>query len=119
MVTGFEVHVDAAALADMERAEEAARAHVAAMGSAGGKATMSGVHAPRIQSAGCKAGAKAGGKATMSGVHAPRIQSAGGKATRGKIRGTYNKPYQTAHQQAEAARKRKYYAAARAAEAKV
>ena len=36
MVTGFEVHVDAAALADMERAEEAARAHVAAFNSAGG-----------------------------------------------------------------------------------
>ena len=60
-----------------------------------------------------------GGKATMAGEYAPRIQSAGGKATRGKIRGTYNKRYQTAHQQAEAARRQKYHAAARAAEAKV
>ena len=67
-----------------------------------------------------KGSASAGGTATMSGVHAPRIQSAGGKAMLGKIRGAYNKPNQTARQQADAARKRKSYrAAARAAEAKV
>ena len=83
---GFEVHVDAAALADMERAEEAARAHAAAMQAAGGKATM-------------------------SGVHAARISSAGGKAGLGKIR---KKPNQTAKQQADAARKRKERAAKRA-----
>ena len=91
---GFEVHVDAAALADMERAEEAARAHAAA-----------GEHARR----------SAGGTATMSGVHAARIQSAGGTAGLGKIRKNYKKPNQTAHQQAMAARKR----ANRAAKAKV
>ena len=132
-MTGFEVHVDAAALADMERAEEAARAHAAAVqaagSSAGGTATMSGVHAARIHSAGGKAGGKAtmsgvhaariqsaGGKATMSGEHAARISSAGGKAGLGKIR---KKPNQTAHQQAMAARQRKCRAAKRAAEAKV
>ena len=108
MVTGFEVHVDAAALADMERAEEAARAHVAAVrsagASAGGTATMSGPHAARISSA--------GGTATMSGPHAARIQSAGGRARLGKI---YKKQHQTAAQVAEAERKRKYRAAKRAA----
>ena len=83
------------------------------MCSAGGKATVAS-HGAQMAN-----GGKAGGKATMSGVYAPRIQSAGGKATRGKIRGTYNKPNQTARQQADAARKRKDKAAARAAEAKV
>ena len=110
MVTGFEVHVDAAALADMERAEEAARAHVAAMGSAAGTATMAGEHAARIQSA--------GGTATMAGEHAPRIQSAGGKAggkaRRGRKRGIYKKRNQTAAQAAHAAKMRRYRAANRA-----
>ncbi len=86
---GFEVHVDAAELADMERAEEAARAHAAAF------------HA-------------AAGKATMSGVHAARIRSAGGMANLGKIRKNYEKPNQTAKQQADAARKRNERAAKRA-----
>ena len=86
---GFELHVDAAALADMERAEEAARAHAAAMQAAAGKATM-------------------------SGVHAARISSAGGKANLGKIRKNYKKPNQTAHQQAKAAQKRNNRAAKRA-----
>ena len=136
MVTGFEVHVDAAALADMERAEEAARAHVAAVrsacSSAGGKATMASEHAPRIQSAGGKAGGTAGGKATMASEHAPRIQSAGGKATMasehapgiqsaggkaglGRKKGIYKKPHQTAAQAALAAKMRAYRAANRAA----
>jgi hypothetical protein len=88
-VKGFEVHVDAAALADMERAEEAARAHAAAMQAAAGKATM-------------------------SGEHAASIHTAGGKAGLGKIRKNYNKPNQTARQQAEAAYKRNYRAAKRA-----
>ena len=108
LVNGFEVAVDPAALADMEHAEEAARAHAAAMASAGGKCTVAS-HGAQMAN---------GGIATMSGEHAPGIQSAGGKTTRGQIRGTYNKPYQTAHQQADAARKRKYYAAARAAAAR-
>ena len=113
MVTGFEVHVDAAALADMERAEEAARAHVAAVrsagASAGGTATMSGPHAARISSA--------GGTATMSGPHAARIHSAGGmtgaggKAGLGKKRGIYKKKHQTAAQAAHAEYVRKYRAA--------
>ena len=90
MVTGFEVHVDAAALADMERAEEAARAHVAAVRSAGGKATM-------------------------ASEHAPRIQSAGGKAGLGRKKGIYKKPHQTAAQAALAAKMRAYRAANRAA----
>jgi hypothetical protein len=56
--------VDEAALADTERAEEAARAHAAAaehtkMRSAGGTATMAGPHAQRIQSAGGTGGAGA------------------------------------------------------------
>ena len=76
MVTGFEVHVDAAALADMERAEEAARAHAAArehaMRSAGGTVTMAGPDAHRIQ--------WLGGTATMAGPHAHRIHTLGGTA---------------------------------------
>ena len=138
MVTGFEVHVDAAALADMESAEEAARAHVAAVrsagASAGGTATMSGPHAARIQSAGGTAGGKAtmsgphaariqsaGGTATMSGPHAARIHSAGGmtgaggKAGLGKKRGIYKKKHQTAAQAAHAEYVRKYRAAKLAA----
>ena len=99
MVTGFEVHVDAAALADMERAEEAARTHVAAVRSA-------------RASAGGMTGA--GGRATMSGLHAPRISSlggmtgAGGKAGLGKKRGIYKKQHQTAAQAAHAEYMRKY-----------
>ena len=112
MVTGFEVHVDAAALADMERAEEAARAHVAAVrkagGKAGGTATVAS-HGPQLAN---------GGTTSMSGEHAPRIHSAGGTAGLGKIRKDYKKPNQTAHQQATAAY-RNYRAAKRAAEAKV
>ena len=111
-MTGFEVHVDAAALADMERAEEAARAYAARIQSAGGTAAMSGEHAARIKSA--------GGKATMSGEHAARIQSAGGmtgaggKAGLGKKRGIYKKKHQTAAQAAHAAKVRAYRAANRA-----
>ena len=78
MADNLNVSVDATARADTERAEVAARAHTDAYRSAGGKATM-------------------------SGVHAARIKSAGGKAGLGKIR---KKPNQTAKQQAEAARKR-------------
>jgi hypothetical protein len=92
-VNGFEVHVDATARADIERAEVAARAHAAAR-----------EHARQ----------SAGGKAARSGVHAARVSSAGGKANLGKIRKNYNKPNQTAHQQAEAARKRNERAAKRA-----
>ena len=108
LVNGFEVAVDPAALADMEHAEEAARAHAAAMhaamASAGGKATMASEHAPRIQSA--------GGIASMSGEHAPRISSLGGKAGLGKIR---KKQDQTPAQAASAAYMRKRRAALRAA----
>ena len=107
MADNLNVSVDATARADTERAEVAARAHTdavqSACRSAGGKATMSGVHAARIKSA--------GGKAARSGVHAARVSSAGGKAGLGKIR---KKPNQTAHRQAEAARKRNYRAAKRA-----
>ena len=140
LVNGFEVAVDPAALADMEHAEEAARAHAAAMASAGGIATMSGEHARGIQSAGGKCtvashgaqmanGGKCtvashgaqmanGGIATMSGEHAPGIQSAGGKAGLGKKRGIYKmkkKPHQTAAQAAGAEKMRRYRAASRAA----
>jgi hypothetical protein len=114
-VKGFEVKMDDAAHADMERAAEAARAHAAAVlsaaQSAGGTATMAGPYAARIQSA--------GGTATMAGPYAARIQSAGGKtgaggkAQLGKI---YKKPKQTAAQQAKAENMRKYRAAKRAAE---
>ena len=143
MAEHLTVTVDAAARADTERAEEAARAHVSAASSAGGKATvashgqqmanggratMAGPHAHDIHSA--------GGRATMSGVHAARISSAGGKAvgkTNGKatMSGVHaarissaggkaglgkirKKPNQTAKQQADAARKRKERAAKRA-----
>ena len=123
LVNGFEVDVDPAALADMEHAEEAARAHAAAsaaaMASAGGKctvashgaqmanggiATMAGEHAARIQSL--------GGTATMAGEHAARLQSLGGTARLGKI---YKKPHQTPAQAASAKRMRKSRAARRAA----
>ena len=110
--------VDERALADVSRDVEAQRTHVAAMSSAGGKATMAGEHAPRIQSA--------GGKATMAGEHAQRIQSAGGKAGLGRKKasgkaglgrkkGIYKKPHQTAAQAALAAKMRAYRAANRAA----
>ena len=127
-MTGFEVHVDAAALADMERAEEAARAHVAAVRSAGGKAGGTATvasHGPQLANGGKATVASHGpqlangGTTSMSGEHAPRIHSAGGTAGLGKIRKDYKKPNQTAHQQATAAYKRKYRAAKRAAEAKV
>ena len=104
--------VDERALADVTRDVEAQRAHVAAMCSAGGTATMSGEHARRIQSA--------GGTATMSGEHARRIQSAGssstvashgpqmangGKAGLGE-RGIYKKPHQMAAQAALSGREK-------------
>ena len=76
---------------------------------------MAGEHAPRIRSA----GGKAGGKATMAGEHAQRIQSAGGKASGkaglGRKKGIYKKPHQTAAQAALAAKMRAYRAANRAA----
>ena len=97
LVNGFEVDVDPAALADMEHAEETARAHAAAV-----------AHA-------CSS---AGGKATMASEHAPRICSAGGKAAsktrRGRKKGIYKKPNQTAAQAALAAKMRAYRAANRA-----
>ena len=81
-MTGFEVHVDAAALADMERAEEAARAHAAArehvMRSAGGTVTMAGPDAHRIQSL--------GGTATMAGPDAHRIHTLGGEGGVGVLK---------------------------------
>ena len=123
MVTGFEVHVDAAALADMERAEEAARVHVAATRACAGKATVAS-HGPQLANGGKATVASHGpqlangGTTSMSGEHAPRIHSAGGTAGLGKIRKDYKKPNQTAHQQATAAY-RNYRAAKRAAEAKV
>lgn len=92
--------VDERALSDVTRDVEAQRAHVAAMASAGGTA---------------------GGTATIAS-HGPQLANggkAGGKANYGKIRKNYNKPNQTAHQQADAARKRNSRAAERAAEAKV
>ena len=104
LVNGFEVAVDPAALADMEHAEEAARAHAAAMASAGGKCTVAS-HGAQMAN---------GGIATMSGEHAPGIQSAGGTAGLGKKRGIYKKPHQTAAQAARAAEKKRarYRAAA-------
>ena len=113
LVNGFEVAVDPAALADMEHAEEAARAHAAAMASAvssaGGKATVAS-HGAQMAN---------GGKATMASEHAPRIQSAGGKAGGkaglGRKKGMYKKPHQTAAQAALAAKMRAYRAANRAA----
>ena len=109
LVNGFEVAVDPAALADMEHAEEAARAHAAAMASAGGKCTVAS-HGAQMAN---------GGIATMSGEHAPGIQSAGGKAGLGKKRGIYKmkkKPHQTAAQAADAEKARaRYRAASRAA----
>ena len=83
------VSVDTAARADTERAEEAARAHVFAANSAGGRAKMAGPHAHAM----CVAGGQ------------------------GRLGGIYPKPGQTAHQQADAERKRKERAAKRAAEA--
>ena len=127
-MNGFEMHVDAAARADMERAEEAARAHVSAVNSArnsaGGRAAMAGPHAHDIHSAGGRATMagphahgirSAGGRATMAGPHAHAISSAGGKALLGRI---ISRPGQTAHQQAVAERQRKSRAAKRAAEVK-
>ena len=109
LVNGFEVAVDPAALADMEHAEEAARAHAAAMASAGGKCTVAS-HGAQMAN---------GGIATMSGEHAPGIQSAGGTAGLGKKRGIYKtkkKPHQTAAQAARAEKMRaRYRAASRAA----
>ena len=102
LVNGFEVAVDPAALADMEHAEEAARAHAAAMASAGGKATVAS-HGSQVAN---------GGIASMSGEHAPRISSLGGKAGLGKIR---KKQDQTPAQAASAAYMRKRRAALRAA----
>ena len=103
--------VDERALSDVARDVEAQRTHVAAMHSAGGKATMASEHAPRIQSA--------GGKATMAGEHAQRIHSIGGKASGkaalGRKKGMYKKPHQTAAQAALAAKMRAYRAANRAA----
>ena len=113
LVNGFEVAVDPAALADMAHAEEAARAHAAAMhaamASAGGKATVAS-HGAQMAN---------GGKATMASEHAPRIKStrgkAGGKAGLGRKKGIYKKPHQTAAQAALAAKMRAYRAANRAA----
>ena len=97
--------VDERALADVTRDGEAQRTHVAAMCSAGGKASMASEHAPRIQSA--------GGKASMASEHAPRIQSAGGQAGLGRKKGIYKKPHQTAAQAANAEYMRKYRVAKR------
>ena len=93
MAEKLNVTVDAAARADTERAEEAARAHVSAANSARNSA---------------------GGRAAMAGPHAHAISSAGGRGHLGKI---YHKPGQTAKQQAGAEKKRKERAAKRAAEA--
>ena len=140
MAAGMGVVVDQDALVSGPEMEHFARMHKGAVSSAGGSATvashgpqianggkaaMSGKHAPRIHSLGGKAtmsgphaariqsaGGKAGGPVTMSGPHAARIQSAGGKANLGKI---YKKPHQTAEQWAKAEKKRKYRAATRAA----
>ena len=105
LVNGFEVDVDPAALADMEHAEEAARAHAVN----GGKCTVAS-HGAQMAN---------GGIATMSGEHAPRIKSLGGKAGLGKKRGIYKtkkKPHQTAAQAARAEKYReRYRAASRAA----
>ena len=106
LVNGFEVAVDPAALADMEHAEEAARAHAAAMASAGGKATVAS-HGAQMAN---------GGKATVAS-HGAQMAN-GGTAGIGKKRGIYKtkkKPHQTAAQAALAAKKRAYRAANRAA----
>ena len=125
MAAGVGVDVDQDALVSGPEMEHFARMHMGAVSSAGGKATMSGPYAARIQSAGGKAGGpvtmsgpyaariqSAGGKVTMSGPYAARIQSAGGKANLGKI---YKKPHQTAAQAAKAEYKRNNRAAKRAA----
>ena len=80
--------VDERALADVTRDVEAQRTHVAAMCSAGGKASM-------------------------ASEHAPRIQSAGGQAGLGRKKGIYKKPHQTAAQAANAEYMRKYRVAKR------
>ena len=105
--------VDERALSDVTRDVEAQRAHVAAMCSAGGKATVASEHAPRIQSA----GGKAGGKATVAshGAQMANGGKAGGKACLGRKKGIYKKPHQTAAQAALAAKMRAYRAANRAA----
>ena len=108
MAAGVGVDVDQDALVSGPEMEHFARMHMGAVSSAGGKATMSGPYAARIQSA----GGKAGGPVTMSGPYAARIQSAGGKANLGKI---YKKPHQTAAQAAMAEYKRNNRAAKRAA----
>ena len=124
LVNGFEVAVDPAALADMEHAEEAARAHAAAMASAGGKCTVASHGAQMANGGKCTVASHGaqmanGGIATMSGEHAPGIQSAGGTAGLGKKRGSYKMkktPHQTAAQAARAEKMRaRYRAASRAA----
>ena len=80
--------VDERALADVTRDVEAQRTHVAAMCSAGGKASM-------------------------ASEHAPRIHSSGGKAGLGRKKGIYKKPHQTAAQAANAEYMRKYRVAKR------
>ena len=97
--------VDERALADVTRDVEAQRAHVAAMCSAGGTATMSGEHARRIQSA---------GSSSTVASHGPQMAN-GGKAGLGCERGIYKKPHQMAAQAALAEKKRAYRAAARRA----
>ena len=109
MAEHLTVTVDTAARADTERAEVAARAHVSAAHTAGGKATVAS-HGPQLAN---------GGKATVAS-HGPQLgnggrSSAGGRGKLGKI---YPKPGQTAHQQAAAESMRKSRAANRAAEAK-
>ena len=94
--------VDERALADVTRDVEAQRAHVAAMCSAGGTATMSGEHARRIQSA---------GSSSTVASHGPQMAN-GGKAGLGE-RGIDKKPHQMAAQAALAEKKRAYRAAAR------
>ena len=116
MAEHLTVTVDAAARADTERAEEAARAHVsaahAAASSDGGKATVAS-HGPQLAN-----GGKQGGKATVAS-HGPQLGNGGRSAAggRGRLGKIYPKPGQTAHQQADAERKRKERAAKRAAEA--
>ena len=70
--------MDAAALADMERAEEAARAHAAAMQAAGGKATVAS-HGQQLAN-----GGKQGGKATVAS-HGQQIAH-GGESIKGVLK---------------------------------
>jgi hypothetical protein len=80
MAEHLTVTVDAAARADTERAEEAARAHVFAANSAGGRATVAS-HGPQLANGGK---ASTGGSATVAS-HGPQMAH-GGESTTGVLK---------------------------------